>query len=446
LSQLVKSTERLASVFLVAAVFISLGSFPGVLAGYQGYAQVLLASGVFLVMVSLSMMGYATYTLSVLTSSRVEGVGGRGFEGDEVEVGYRICNRGSYPLLFVELLLEHPPHLRLVRGSRRALAVIPPKGCANYRAWFEGRTGAHLVGPLKAVVRDPLGLFRSDELELGRPVELRVMPRHIPAAYREAVALSRAVGIARSRVAGSGTEFLSVREYREGDEPRRIVWRYTARWGRLAVKETEKETSASVAFILPIEGSGFEGPYRETPFEAASRIIATIARSLALRGDSVFLIALGRGFIVATERSRGFEGYRRILSAISRTRFSRAAPPPDEGDYKAFSRAIARHFREGGLALLFLYPTMDPKLASSIAERVGRAVRASGGAIYSVIPTPDLGLAAGRDLAYKLEVLRMLRGSIEVSRASTEKGVLAVVVSQREVARIARIVELAGTP
>jgi len=446
LSQPVKSTERLASIFLVAAVFISLGSFPGAVAGYQGYSQLLLTSGVFLIMLSLSMMGYATYTLSMITRSRIEGSGGGGFEGEEVELSYRICSSSIYPLLFIELVLEHPAHLRLVRGSRRALAVIPPKGCITYRAWFEGRTGAHLVGPLRAVVRDPLGLFRSDEIELGTPVELRVMPRHIPTAYRELSALSRALGIARSRVAGSGTEFLSVREYREGDEPKRIVWRHTARWGRIVVKETEKEASSSVAFILPIEGACFEGPYRETPFEVASRIVATMARSLSLRGDGVSLIAFGRGYTAFVRPSRGFEGYRRILSTISRTRFSRVAQKPSEKDYATLSRILARSFREGGVALLFLHPTMDPREASSLAERVGKAVRATGGIIYAVIPIPDHGLLASRDLATKLEVLKMLKGSLEVSKSSLEKGVPAVTASQREIAKIARIVELASYP
>jgi len=446
LSQLIVSTERLASLFLAAAVFVSIGSFPMILGSYQGYAQLLIISGVFLVMLSLSMMGYAIYTLSMLTRSRVEAMGSRGFEGSELEAMYRICSDSRYPLLFIELLLQHPQHLRLIRGSTRALAILPPKGCITYRAWFEGRVGAHIVGPLKAVVRDPLGLFRSGEIEIGRPVELRAVPRYMPAGYRELKALSGALGIARSRIAGSGTEFLSVREYREGDEPRRIVWRQTARWGRLVVKETEREASVSVVFILPVEGPGFRGPYMETPFEVSSRIIATLTRGLAHRGDSTALIAFGRGFTKVARPSRGFEGYRRIIAQISSIRFLREAPPPSEEDYTALSRALARYFRGGGVALLFLYPTLDPEHASRVIEIARRAVTAVGGSLYTVIPVPGDMPGVKRDLLSKLEILEMLRRGLEISRLSLEKRVPAVMASQRTISRIARIIELAGFP
>ncbi len=47
-----------------------------------------------------------------------------------------------------------------------------------------------------------------------------------------------------------GQEFRSVREYRPGDNPRRIHWRSSARLGTLQVREMERERTAPVMVIL----------------------------------------------------------------------------------------------------------------------------------------------------------------------------------------------------
>ncbi len=445
MSQHLRSTERLASVFLVAAIFISIGSFPNLLAGFQGYGGLLVSAGVFLILLSLSMMGYALYVVNMVMRAEIYGSGGRGFEGDEIEISYTICNRGLYPLLFIELLLTYPSRLRLVKGSKKALVSIPPRGCVKYAAVFEGRTGRHVIGPLRFVVRDPLGLFRSEEAEIGGAIELKVLPRYIPTSYRENIALAGAIGIARSRIAGGGTEFLSVREYREGDEPRRIVWRHTARWGRLIVKETEKEASAGIIYLLPIDGSAFRGPYRETPFEISARIIATLARSSSQRGDSIALIAFGRGLLDIVPPIRGADAYRKVISSLSKIVFSPDMKRSTDEDHMKLVKAIARYAGEGSFALLFLHPTMDPEYASSLADLVGRAVRISGGSIYAVIPTPDVNVTDKRDLASRLEALRMIKGSMDIVRSSFRRGIPAASVSYRDIAKISRMIELSRT-
>jgi uncharacterized protein (DUF58 family) len=442
LSQTLRSTERLASLFLIAAIFISTGSFPTILLDFAGYARFLIVAGVFLILLSLSMMGYAIYTLNKIMGSEIRVGGDIGFEGEELEVSYSICSRSLYPLLFIELMLRYPDHLRLVRGSGRALIAIPPRGCVVYRAWFEGRVGRHIIGPLRAVVRDPLGLFRSDEIEIGGLAELRVFPRYVATSYRKSRALSRAIGIMRSRVAGGGAEFLSVREYREGDEPRRVVWRHTARWGKLIVKETEKEVSAGIVYIVPIDGRAFKGPYRETPFEISSRIIATLARISSHRGDRIALIAFGKGLLDIVTPARGVEGYRGVVSALSRIEFTREREQPGEEDYLKLLKSIARHIGGGSIVLLFLYPAMDPKHASRLAEIVSKLVATSGGSIYAVIPTPDAETLSKKDLASKLETLNMIRGSHEITRSLLKRGIPATPVSHRNISKLATMIEL----
>ncbi len=431
-------------MILLASIFITVGSFPGYLIGITpGYSSNLIWSGVFLVILSLALFGYVNIALNRITSSRIRGAADRGFEGDVLWVSYRLCNKGLIPIAFVEIFLRTPDHLRLLKGSRRALAIIPPRGCVVYRAAFEGRVGRHSIGPLRIVVRDPLGLFRSDEIDVGEPAELLVLPRLAPSMLRSSLLLSRSVGLARSRISGSGTEFLSVRDYREGDEPRRIVWRHTARWGRLIVKETERETSGNIFYILLIAGDMFLGPYRETPFENIARIIATMSRYSASRGDTMFLAIYSRNPIDLVGPSRGLAGYRAIISRISRIDFSQDIVAKAI-DPAPIARLVLRSLGGGDIAILFTAPSRDAGPLASSIEKIFRSVKTRGGSFYTVISTPNPGLVESIDLRSKIEMVELIRNSAALARELRSRGIPSMVISGRGALAIARLIALSS--
>ncbi|GAY25193.1 protein of unknown function DUF58 [Desulfurococcaceae archaeon AG1] len=394
-----------------------------------------------MIILSLVLMGYVNISMNKITRSGVKGAADRGFEGDELWVSYRLCNRGLIPIGPIEIFLVYPEHLRLSKGSRRALIMIPPKGCVIYKAAFEARTGRHLIGPLRIVVRDPLGLFRSDEIDVGEPVELLVLPRLIPSSLRSSLLLSRSLGMARSRISGSGTEFLSVREYREGDEPRRIVWRHTARWGKLIVKETEKEASGNIFYILLIAGDMFTGPYRETPFENAARIIATMSRYSAARGDAMFLALYSRETIDLVGPSRGLGGYRSILSRMARISFSQDTVVSDI-DPRPLAKLLMRNLKGGDIVLLFTAPSRDSSAIATAIERIERSVRNAGGSFYTVIPTPSLDLARRLDLGSKIKLMEMIKDSIALAKELRGRGVKAINISQGKIITLTRLIEM----
>jgi hypothetical protein len=158
------------------------------------------------------------------------------------------------------------------------------------------------------------------------------------------------------------------------------------------------------------------------------------------------LIAFGRGFLDIVPPIRGVDAYRKIISSLSRIAFSPDMGRSIDEDHMKLVRAIARYVGEGSFALLFLHPTMDPEYASSLAELVGRAVRISGGSIYAVIPTPDVYATGKKDLASRLEALRMIKGGMDIVRSSFRRGVPATSVSYRDIAKISRMIELSRTP
>src|SRR3989442_1479189 len=97
------------------------------------------------------------------------------------------------------------------------------------------------VGPLVVRARDPLGLYMVEE-KLD-PDTVAVLPR--PEKVRGTEFRSRHLGpwpgTIPSRSTGHGSEFYSLRAYSSGDDPKRINWKATARYGRLVLNETESD-------------------------------------------------------------------------------------------------------------------------------------------------------------------------------------------------------------
>ncbi|HIP56485.1 MAG TPA: DUF58 domain-containing protein [Ignisphaera aggregans] len=230
----VVATHRVVSLMLLAVALIVLSMVIGGPYLYPGVAIFMLLA---------VMRGYvALATLALSRASVGTEVSGR-VEGERIEVRFVIENRSLIPIAIAELALTYSEFLKLVEGVRAAIAIIPSRGCVEYRAVFAGRVGRHRVGPIKAVVRDPLGLYRSKEIEIGHAVELRILPRVSEATVRRLLVHTRSTGLTRLRKPGPGIEFHSVREYRPGDDIRRVDWKHYAATQRLMIKDMERSLS-----------------------------------------------------------------------------------------------------------------------------------------------------------------------------------------------------------
>jgi len=90
---------------------------------------------------------------------------------------------------------------------------------------------------------------------------------------------------------GAGLEFESVREYVEGDDPRKIDWNVTARMGRPFVKTYVEEREQTVLFLLDLSASMTGGFSHWSARQMAARIAACLALSAVRNDDKVGLIA-----------------------------------------------------------------------------------------------------------------------------------------------------------
>ena len=101
--------------------------------------------------------------------------------------------------------------------------------------------GRFHTGPLMVRTIDPFGLVQLDR-HFVATTEVMVTPRGRDRCRRCGRPAARAAPARPDRTASasSGQDDVLVREYRQGDDVRRIHWRSTARWGDLMVRREEQ--------------------------------------------------------------------------------------------------------------------------------------------------------------------------------------------------------------
>jgi uncharacterized protein (DUF58 family) len=216
-------------------------------------------------------------------------------EDDAVRVELSLENRSLRAASLVEIadsftasladrhvLLDPGP---LASRHRRVLA---------YRALCSRSFGEYRVGPLMLAASDPLGLFRASRL-VPQMETFTVFPRLHPVAGLDRLGAlpshaPESLALPRS---GQSFDYLGVREYRAGDEARRIHWRASARRPALATKELETDLQPYFTLVLDLARAGRGGTGRKSTLEYLVRSAVSLVSHAARRGDLVQVIAEG---------------------------------------------------------------------------------------------------------------------------------------------------------
>src|ERR1700754_1466626 len=97
-------------------------------------------------------------------------------------------------------------------------------------------------------------------------------------------------GLHRSPFKGFSVEFAEHRQYGPGDEIRHIDWRTYGKTDRYFVKEYEEETNLKAYLVVDTSGSmGYAGK-RESKFEHARKLAASLAYLMIHQRDAVGLV------------------------------------------------------------------------------------------------------------------------------------------------------------
>jgi len=175
------------------------------------------------------------------------------------------------------------PRLVLERLARRQASSVAYTVRADVRGRFE-------IGPLVVRLTDPFGLC---ELTRSFPSldHLVVIPQVVPLPATRLPGQYAGAGESRARsVAVHGDDDAATREYRYGDDLRRVHWRSTARTGELMVRREEQPWESRATIVLDTRARAHRGEGPTASFEWAVSAVASIATHLTRAGYKIRLV------------------------------------------------------------------------------------------------------------------------------------------------------------
>lgn len=296
--------------------------------------------------------------------------------------------------LLVEDLLEPPPpdtrgFVRFKQAADRSRNVFDR--LVGYPRWVDfmrRRAGAWIPGaPLEALPargervvrltctplrrgvvrfeairlsrREPLGLLKAS-VRLACAGSLVVMPRTHPVAPANLPGRRRLQpgGIAFAGRVGDAEEFVSLRDYRAGDTPRRIHWKAWARTGRPVVKEYQEEFFVRHALVLDTFGDG-----EAEAFEAAVSLAASVVMQ-PRSGESLLDLMFVERRAYTFTQGRGLGSAQELLRVL-------ASVSESAGGFESLAESVAlgASRMSGAICVLLAWDEPRRRMVAGLRER-----------------------------------------------------------------------------
>jgi uncharacterized protein (DUF58 family) len=209
--------------------------------------------------------------------------------GQEARVHLRLENVSRLPS--GTLLVEDRVPYVLGSRPRFVLNKVEPNGRRRvvYRVRSDVR-GRYLLGPLALRLADPFGLVElSRSFSAQHALTVTPLVHDLPNTPIGQAWSGRGDGHATS-VSAAGEDDIGTREYRHGDDLRRVHWRSTARTGELMVRREEQVWQSRATILLDTRSMAHRGDGPASSFEWAVSAAASIALHLARHGYAVRLL------------------------------------------------------------------------------------------------------------------------------------------------------------
>jgi len=153
--------------------------------------------------------------------------------------------------------------------------------------------GEYGFGDLFLRVEGPLGLMLKP-VRLKAAREVRVYPRLKPLRCADLATYRRVAhkwGLRPTKWRGEGREFESLREYVEGDDPRKIHWKATARLDRPIVQQYQAEKNQIVMILLDVGRLMSAESEGRTKLDHALEAAVHLAHTAISGGDQAGILA-----------------------------------------------------------------------------------------------------------------------------------------------------------
>jgi uncharacterized protein (DUF58 family) len=279
--------EALSALTVRGRAFLAAGATAFLCALFLGHDE-LVRVGALLLLLPLAtawFLGRSRYRLGLVRSLTPTQVAA----GQQSRVTLDLTNDGRMPTGL--LLLED--QIPYVLGTRPRFVIdrMGPrwKRSVGYVVRSDVR-GKFDVGPMKVRLSDPFGL-----VELERTFQTRsslvVTPRVVSLPAIPLSGVWTGSGDNRPRAFASGSaEDVTVREYRRGDDLRRVHWRSSAHAGELMVRREEQPWQSRATLFVDNRRFAHRGTGPASSLEHAVSIAASVAVHLVQRGFTVRLV------------------------------------------------------------------------------------------------------------------------------------------------------------
>ncbi len=283
--------------------------------------------------------------------------------GQIAEVRLKVRNLSAWPTSV--LLLEDRLSYTLGGRPRFVLDRVEPDGFreVSYPIRSDVR-GRYTLGPLSVRVSDPFGLcelnraFSSVDELIVTPVVHKLPDIGLGGEWAGG-------GDTRSRsFAAAGEDDASTREFRQGDDLRKVHWKSTARTGELMVRREEQPWQSRSTLILDTREGAHRGDGPGSSFEWAVSAAASVGVHLAQAGYALrYLTDTGEDLAMVSPAAT--EGV--LLDTLALVQPSR---------HQSLRGAISRLSGTGEGLLVAIIGLMSPDEAALLA-RGGRSTRGS---------------------------------------------------------------------
>src|SRR5919112_1832725 len=197
---------------------------------------------------------------------------------------------GERDLLRVAILLAALPLLAAAYVGRSRYKLACTRSLEPGRAPVG--SSARVILRLQNMSRLPTGtLLLEDRLPYALGSRPRVVLERLGAHQASSVAYTVRTGVRRARsVAVHGEDDAATREYRNGDDLRRVHWRSTARTGELMVRREEQPRQMRATVLLDTRDTGHRGEGPASSFEWAVSAAASAAVHFTQQGYGVRML------------------------------------------------------------------------------------------------------------------------------------------------------------
>ncbi len=242
----------------------------------------------------------------------------------KIEIEVENCGEG---LTSLRLYDPVPREMKIVAGHTGQAVALPARETTRLAYSASGPRGEYTWDTVWATASDPCGLFEvRGDIPCFAEIQVRPMPMKLRNVAIKPRTTLHAPGPTPARLAGPGTDFWGIREYRAGDPLRRLNRRLAGRYPRrLFTNEYEGEEIADFGLIVDARRLTNAEAAEDALFESSVSAAAALSETFLKRGDRVALLVFGER-PTALLPGYGKRQLNRVLRELSRAQLGRNLP------------------------------------------------------------------------------------------------------------------------